>query len=349
MSCVGGALAPALLHFLKNSNHLDYFLVGVDNNSSPNNSDLLLEFVDAFDVVPTGESAEYEDAICDLVKAHKIEFILPGSDDEAFALAKCADRLSELGATLLVSDLNTLNQLSDKGHTYELLKADHIAVPDYCLTKTEEDFFLAIDRFGFPEITIVCKPSAGRGGRGVFVLEGNAEPPPWLGAGQRENRISAKELPKHPMLNKLGQGYLVMPRLYTPAYDADVFSTYDGNPKAIVRQRTNPAGIPFLGNTFSQSDEAVKYCTAIATSLSLSGIHDIDLMTGSDGSLRLLEVNPRPSGSMAASLFAGIPIVDVVIGAFLGIDISFEAPGSDSVVSQQDIQNVLQKWPRSRM
>jgi carbamoylphosphate synthase large subunit len=335
-------LSPALLHSLRTSRHFDYFLVGIDSNPNPDALGPSAKLVDAFHVVPQGSSVEYEDAICELVKAYSIEFILPGSDDEAFALAKCGARLAEFGATLLISSLDTLNTIADKARTYERLQADNVPVPDFCLVKTEEEFFRAIDKFGFPEATIVCKPSSGRGGRGVYVLEGNAPPPSWLGGGQRENRISATHLPQHQLLRDLAQGYLVMPRLYTPAYDADVFPTYDGSLKAVVRQRMNPAGIPFSGNIFAQSNETVEYCSAIANSLSLDGIHDVDLMTGRDGALRLLEVNPRPSGSMAVSLFAGVPIVDVAIGTFLGIDIDFQEPASGLVVSPDDLQKTIE-------
>ena len=53
----------------------------------------------------------------------------------------------------------------------------------------------------------------------------------------------------------------------------------------------------------------------------MDGLHDIDLMTDIDGRPKLLEVNPRPSGSIAVSLSLGIPIIDAVISNRLGIQI----------------------------
>ena len=138
-------------------------------------------------------------------------------------------------------------------------------------------------------------------------------------------------------MHELSKGYLIMPQLYTPAYDADVFPTHGGDLRAVVRQRVNPAGIPFAGNIFEHPDDAVDYCLAVANSLSLNGIHDIDLMTGRDGRVCLLEVNPRPSGSLAISLIAGLPIVDIVIGKSLGINIHYKEIPSGLVVSPQNL------------
>jgi carbamoylphosphate synthase large subunit len=335
-------LSPALLRSLRVSNYFDYFLIGIDSNPKVERLQASIPFVDSFHVVPKGTSTDYQDIICDLVQQHSIEFILPGSDDEALALASCEARLADLGASLLISKFDTLSTIADKARTYQRLQKDKIAVPDFCLVNNEESFFQAIGEFGFPKATIVCKPSSGRGNRGVHILEGHTPPPHWLGAGQRESRISPADLPQHPLLQDLTQGYLIMPRLYTPAYDADIFPTFNGSPAAIVRQRVNPAGIPFDGNIFTQSEEAVEYCRAIAKSLSLEGIHDIDLMTGRDGTLRLLEVNPRPSGSMAVSLFSGVPIVDIVIGNFLEIEINFQEPASGAKVWPHDLRTTIE-------
>ena len=51
--------------------------------------------------------------------------------------------------------------------------------------------------------------------------------------------------------------------------------------------------------------------------MKLDGIHDIDLMTDKNGNACIIEVNPRPSGSMAASLIAGVPVVDIAILSIL--------------------------------
>ena len=47
-------------------------------------------------------------------------------------------------------------------------------------------------------------------------------------------------------------------------------------------------------------------------------------MTDQKGSPVLLEVNPRPSGSLVASLMAGIPIIDLAISSKLKMHINYK-------------------------
>ena len=108
-----------------------------------------------------------------------------------------------------------------------------------------------------------------------------------------------------------------MPMLTSPAYDVDVIAIKGDVKTIVVRERINPSGIPFQGNKILQNKNIEKYCTDIAKILKLDGLHDVDLMTDDVGNACIIEVNPRPSGSMAASLIAGIPIIDIVILSLL--------------------------------
>ena len=59
----------------------------------------------------------------------------------------------------------------------------------------------------------------------------------------------------HDMELEPGSLYLVMPCLCAPVYDVDVFRFNDIAPKCFVRERDNPAGIPYTGNILRQNDE----------------------------------------------------------------------------------------------
>ena len=61
----------------------------------------------------------------------------------------------------------------------------------------------------------------------------------------------------------------------------------------------------------------------------MSGLHDIDLMTDSLGRPCLLEVNPRPSGSVVAAHAAGFPVVAAAIAETLGTPYPLRAPEQD--------------------
>jgi carbamoylphosphate synthase large subunit len=77
---------------------------------------------------------------------------------------------------------------------------------------------------------------------------------------------------------------------------------------------------------------ARRYCCDIAEALGLDSLHDVDLMTEPGGAVRLLEVNLRPSGSLAASLAAGAPLLDAAISQALGHDLAAPVPERDVTI-----------------
>jgi predicted ATP-grasp superfamily ATP-dependent carboligase len=120
-----------------------------------------------------------------------------------------------------------------------------------------------------------------------------------------------------------------MPLLKAPAYDVDVLATQGHADAVMVRRRNNPAGIPYTGNLILSDPSIVGYCRDIAECLGLDALHDMDLMTDDHGKPCLLEVNPRPSGSVVAAHAAGYPIVAAAIAQKLGRDYPLVPPRRD--------------------
>ena len=314
ITCVGGTTAPVLLDCLHKSSIFSYSLVGVDSDS-PGSSK---PFLESYYQVPKGSDEKYIEKILDIVRQEKIDFIMPGSDEEAITISKNKKELTDVGVIPIVSNIDVLDLIRNKYKKYKKLEENGIRVPEYKLVNSTEELKNAIDAFGYPEVTVISKPTDGRGGRGLYVFEGNDNPPAWLGEGQREKRISKQDMTDD-LLSKVIQGEsLVMPALSAPAYDADVVAVKGVTKLAVVRERVNPAGIPFTGNKIHADKLITKYCNDIAMTLDLDAIHDIDLMTNKNGEPCVIEVNPRPSGSMAASLIAGIPVIDIAILAIQG-------------------------------
>jgi len=324
ITCVGGTTAPVLLDCLRKSSIFSYYLFGVDSNS-PGNSK---PFLENFYQVPEGSDVKYIEKIIDIVRQEKINFVIPGSDQEAVTISKNKKQFTDLGVVPIVSNVDVLDLITDKYKTYKKLEENGVRVPEYKLVNSTEELKSAIYAFGYPSVTVICKPTDGRGGRGLYVFEGIDEPPAWLGEGQREKRIPTQDMTDD-LLSQVIQGdVLVMPALSAPAYDADVVVNKGKTKLVVVRERVNPAGIPFKGNKVHADKLMTDYCYDIATILGLDGIHDIDLMTNKSGEPCVIEVNPRPSGSMAASLIAGIPVIDIAILALQGKsipDIQLEA------------------------
>ena len=320
ITCVGGSLSWVLLRALRSSEYISYKLIGTD--ASPQQTPTLSRsknLLDSFYQVPSGSATGYISQLCEIVKEEHVHFIIPGSDDEVLALREHRSKLSSIGTTVLLSNNETLSVIMNKAKTYEILKTHNINVPNYFVVHTGSAFLQAINSLDYPAKTVVCKPVSGRGNRGVYFLEGRDKPSAQIGTGQREMRVGEEMVTT--ISQRIVEPYLVMSCLSTPAYDADVFIGSNNCHRAIVRERINPAGIPFAGNKIVLNKELTNYCTSVAKALELSGIHDIDIMTDDSGRPTLLEVNPRPSGSLAVSLFANLPIIDYVVSTELGLPV----------------------------
>jgi carbamoyl-phosphate synthase large subunit len=292
--------------------------------------------LDSYYQVPNGSDNRYLEKILDIVKNEKIEFILPGSDEEAICISKNKKIFNDMGVKPIVSSIEILELITNKYNTYIALAKKGVRVPEYRIVKSIKELRSVIYEYGYPDTTVISKPVNGRGGRGLYVFEGNDNPPVWLGNGQREKRIKKQDLTEE-LLEQVIQGdCLVMPALTTPSYDADVVAEAGVVKLAVVRERVNPAGIPFQGNKIHSDILITQYCQDIATALDLDSIHDIDLMTDQNGEPCIIEVNPRPSGSMAATLTAGIPIVDIAILILCGMTVPSVKIDSDIMILPSD-------------
>ena len=332
VTCVGGSTVPALLGCLHKSSIFSYYLVGVDSNSSGNSRELL----DNYYQVPNGSDNRYIEKILDIVKNEKIQFILPGSDEEAICISKNKKIFNDIGVKPIVSSIDVIELITNKYNTYIALAKKGIRVPEYNIVNSIEELKSALYEYGYPDTTVISKPINGRGGRGLYVFEGNDNPPAWLGSGQREKIIKKQDFTEE-MLGQVIQGdYLIMPALTTPSYDADVVAVAGVVKLAVVRERVNPTGIPFQGNKIHSDTLITQYCQDIATALGLDSIHDIDLMTDQNGKPCIIEVNPRPSGSMAATLTAGIPVVDIAILTLRGMTVPNVKIDSDILILPSD-------------
>jgi len=317
-------MVPSALLWLRNSSRAPFRLIGVNSTAAP----LAEHLVDAFHLVPRGDASDYADHLLEIVRRHKVDVVFPWSDEESLVLSSQQERFAKEGCKILTSPPEVLAKILDKQKTYELLSQAGLKVPEYSVINTPADLIKMLESYGYPKRSIIVKPTAGRGGRGVFLLEGKDAPPEWLGSGQREGRIgTGTDLAS---ISDLVTGKtFVMPCLKAPVFDADVWSVKGRAEVVVVRERHNPTGIPFEGNTLVRNKAVEDYCRKAAEVLELDALHDMDLMTSEDGTPVLLEVNPRASGSLAATLAAGVPILDAALASAVGKAFSVPLPKGD--------------------
>lgn len=313
VTSVGGTMAPASILELKRSFKSDLRIVGTCGTAAPAGE----RVVDAFARVPMGSSEDYIPKLLEVIDAEGVDVVLPWSDEEAIRVAGAIDEFRARGAVPIVSSADCLKLISNKAATYEVLKKAGLAVPEYSVVKSIDDLRHALGAYGYPDRTVIVKSPAGRGGRDLHVLCGQDDPPAWLGSGSRETRHDART--PFELESIMGAEAMVMPRLHDPVYDVDIYAVEGEVRASSVRVRTNPTGIPFEGNKLVLDPRLDEFCARISALLGLDAIHDMDVMSDENGEPRLLEVNPRPSGSLIASMIAGVPILQMAISDALGL------------------------------
>lgn len=334
MTATGGAMAPLMIRQFRQSRRHDLRVVGVDGRADA----IGRHFADAFEQVPLGSDSGYVDAMLAVVERQGAQLILPTSDEEALALSAARDRFAALGCQLACTSHDNLLLMSDKAATFRLLEGVGIPVPRWKLVHTLDEMNEAVDELLAATGEAVVKPIRSRGGRDVYVLR----PSTHVGddvANGRESHLSPAEFAA------LGEQVharlvpaMVMERLVPPGWDIDLMCR-NGEPLRVVpRRRVNPTGIPFLGGWVENDAELVAIGAAIGRLLKLDWLYDVDLFTDRQGCHRVLEVNPRSSGSVAATVVAGIPLLDDLVSLAKGEDLpAIEVPVRRLVLPFTDV------------
>ena len=105
---------------------------------------------------------------------------------------------------------------------------------------------------------------------------------------------------------------IVMEKLKEPIYDIDILARDGKLIRSLVRRRLNPRK-PNEGHIIEKNNELYQIAENLVKVFNLSWLYDCDFMINMSGEPLLLEINPRPSGSLAIALAAGINFIDDLI------------------------------------
>ncbi len=303
LTCVGGEFGPYMVNAIKNGAHKAR-VVGIDHNPLA----VGRPFCDAFETAPNGDDPAYPEFISKLVKAHGVDLIIPTSDEEALALSRLKETLH--GVTIATVDTELLTQLSNKTSTYRLLAEHGLPCPDWEEVNDWNSLLQSANVFLRKHRRIVVKPAVSRGGRDVFHLQHE----------ECETTMQAKELYlsmatfQADYKTEIEKHYplVVMEELDGPVHDLDMLA-WEGKPLAIVARKRLDSNNPNSGHLVLDQPDFVEMGKQLIKRFNLSWLYDCDFMFDKKGQPKIIEINPRQSGSVSISIAAGIPLLDHVI------------------------------------
>ncbi|MBM3558953.1 MAG: hypothetical protein FJX53_03505 [Alphaproteobacteria bacterium] len=325
LTCVGGELAPHVIRTLKHGGRRPVRVVGVDISANATGR----HFVDRFTTVPRGTDPAYVEAIARLVAEEGVNLVLPTSDEEALALSAARSAIETGACHLACADAATLQLVSNKADAYDRFAELGLPTPDWMRATTLDELADSVKSFVRRRSEAVVKPASDRGGRGVCVIRADLQGGHALQGGRELHMDLATFLDRHLGGFATRLPAVVMQRLVEPVYDIDMLA-WRGRPIHVVPRRRVESAMPNEGHVFIEDATLSSLGRRLVEKLELSWLYDCDVMYDADAKPCILEINPRPSGSIGSTITAGVPLLDDLIALSLGE----EVPPASSPVGQ---------------
>ncbi|MDC0073413.1 ATP-grasp domain-containing protein [Alphaproteobacteria bacterium] len=307
LTCVGDEFGPNLINILKSSQRHKIRVVGTDTNGDCSGK----FFCDAFYKVSNGNNSNFMNEISSIVSKEKINLIIPKADEEALTLSMHRELVESKNCQLACSHIDIIKCLNDKSLTYTHLENNDMPTPVWKLSNNKSDLKNTIDEFLSFSDSLVIKPTNSRGARDVYII--SKDKITNSNNMGRENHYNYKDFIKIKIEElQFLSPMIVMEKLVEPVFDIDLLA-HNGEPIHVIPRRRINSEEPNNGHFFPNSEELVLLGKKIIKVFNLNWLYDADIMFNKDGTPFVLEINPRPSGSLSASIAAGYPLLDDLI------------------------------------
>jgi len=159
---------------------------------------------------------------------------------------------------------------------------------------------------------IILKPANSRGGRNVFIISKKKNG--YKIFKDRREILTDLNSFKIKFEKKLISNYplIIMEKLKEPVYDLDMLA-WKGKPLIIIPRKRFNSAVPNDGHLIVKDKKLIELGKKIISNFNLSWLYDCDIMYDKYNIPQVLEINPRPSGSIAVSIAAGIPLIKYLL------------------------------------
>lgn len=235
-------------------------------------------------LLPAGTSPQFVTTVREICRSKKIELLIPTVDAELIPLALAISDFNSINTQLLLSPPPALITCRDK---LVLLNHCKTVIPIPVTQVLNKKSATACKSF-----PCFAKPRIGAGAAGIKLIN------------------TATDLTDLP----LDESYLIQEFLPGEEYSVDVYINRDGVPVASVpRLRMKiDSGVAVAARTV-QLPELEKLAIDTALHVGIRYVANIQFKQATDGSYKLLEINPRFPGTLPLTAAAGIDIPQLLI------------------------------------
>ncbi len=254
---------------------------------------------------PRADRAGFADALHSYLTERRYDVLLPATDAALLVVSEDRDRLSGLAAVGLPSHEAVLRCLS-KASVVEGSEATTLAAPWTVPCRTADEAHSAARWNGFP---VLVKPQM-------------SARPDGAGLRQRSSRSVGDESELSAVIEDFGLPVLVQRRLQGPVYSLGGVVTKDGLVAAAYSRyvRTWPpdAGNVSCSVSLPMPPGLRESAATLLDRLRWRGIFELEMMERSDGGFGVIDLNPRPYGSLELAVRAGASLPTIWCDSLLG-------------------------------
>lgn len=298
----GSKGVPGLIKDLRKSGE-KFYIVTVDVNPDAIGN----LFADKWYVVPPWDDEKYIPSILRIVGEEKIKYIIP--NDNYVGLIKLCE-LSRSDNKLHIAVTNNIEHLSialNKSKLFNFLysvgKQDY--VPRFSLVSDAPSLLKTIKEFGYPKEEVAIKPAISEGSRGFRIIRKHQKN---IFEERGDNRyLSWEELTFYlNNLNKIPE-LLVMEYLPGEEYSVDVLVNKNREIEYIVpRVRDQVSDGLSIKGVIKKNKEVETLVYNVLKELELIYTLNIQIKYSKNGIPKIIEINPRVSGTMTFCTEAGV-------------------------------------------
>ena len=311
--CAGGNSMSSLIKKIKYNNP-QKTIYGLDADINNSNKKLFNKFY----TIPLPNDDNFISTLLNILKNIGPSMLIPGADEEAIIISSYKDILTQNNILCNVMDHKTVTSIVDKLYlNTNIIEAN----PNYAVkcirVYNNIDFRETCIKMGYPSKKIILKPITGRGRRSTYIVSEE----------YFENKI--KDSISHIKMDDaikekliISNNMMVMEYVEGESITIDVLGSKGKIVHTTIRKWNEKWRFPFPGQKIISDKNIDGLIKVISKIINLHGLIDIDAIKTEEGRIVFLEINPRPSGSVAVSEIAGIPIFSMLEKVLEGKDIN---------------------------
>lgn len=322
VTSAGGAFTFDYVRGLRRDPDLDIRIVGTDLRDDAPAAGIL----DGFYQVPPSDrsSNDFGDRLLDICRRESVQVVIPGSDGEALAIASIAGALREQGVLTSVTDPVPVLLCNDKRALYTKLRSAGVDMAGFVFVDTADDFEKGLRTLGYPDTRVVLKPSVGAGSRKTFIIDPSCptleihDPQRFYGRSNAESLVEGVD--RHSFFRNC----ILMEYVDNPFFDVDVLLQGDSVAMVVPRMRHRQQGMATvsIGHQLCFRDDVMALARRTAEVVGFAHCGDMDIGSRLAGGLTVLDVSCRFSGSVNATVDAGLSLPLQLVRSLLGLPLT---------------------------